>query len=404
MRRITHAWLNIQRNRRRSAMSVLIIAIAAMALISSGGFGLYTYQSLAEASARQAGHLSLTQPGYFDIEADFPLQNGIANAETIRRALLGIEQVKAVQPRIAFSGLASNSDKSSIFLGEGVLPSEFTHKGPFLTLQAGQLLTETTASAAPQILLGTALAANLKMQVGDWVTLLSTTAQGALNAVDFQVQGLVSTGIPDRDKRLVYIHLTQAQQLLASDKVSVIAVFRYSDAELAPLFEQVAQLTPELEITPWWKRAFFYEGVKNLYNRIFSVLGLVMGLVVFVALFNTLSMSITERTREIGTLAAMGTSSSELLSGFVIEAVLLALLGLAIGIALSGSISLLLTVFDLQMPPPPGRDVGYPLQITFDLTLVGWVSLAIVLVCASASAIAARQGIKKPITEALIYV
>ncbi|MCV5333000.1 ABC transporter permease, partial [Escherichia coli] len=59
------AWLNLQRNRRRSLLSMLIIAIAVFALTSAGGFGLYTYDSLKESTARDTGHLTLTTPGYF---------------------------------------------------------------------------------------------------------------------------------------------------------------------------------------------------------------------------------------------------------------------------------------------------------------------------------------------------
>ncbi|MDW2458832.1 ABC transporter permease, partial [Vibrio sp. 1249-1] len=57
------AWLNLQRNRRRSLLSMLIIAIAIFALTSAGGFGLYTYDSLKESTARDTGHLTLTTPG-----------------------------------------------------------------------------------------------------------------------------------------------------------------------------------------------------------------------------------------------------------------------------------------------------------------------------------------------------
>ncbi|NCO45309.1 MAG: ABC transporter permease, partial [Vibrio sp.] len=67
------AALNLLRNRRRSLLSVLIIAIAVFALTSAGGFGLYTYQALRESSARDTGHLTLSQPGFFEQDEESPL-------------------------------------------------------------------------------------------------------------------------------------------------------------------------------------------------------------------------------------------------------------------------------------------------------------------------------------------
>ncbi|GDY25158.1 ABC transporter permease [Agarivorans sp. Toyoura001] len=404
MRRLKHALLNVQRNRRRSVMSVLIIAIAVLALVSAGGFGLFTYQSLAEAAARDTGHLTLSSQQYFTEQEDFPLQCGLADWQQQRQALMAINGIKAVQPRIEFSGLISNGDKSAIFIGQGVLASEFTQKGPFLDVKAGQLLSPEERQEQPQVLLGEELARNMKAKPGNWITLLSTTTEGALNAYDFMVQGIVSTGVPEMDKRLVYVSLDFSQALLATDKVSLMSVFAFANQDIEQLKQQVEQQQASLLVTPWWKQAFFYEAVKGLYNRIFGVMGIIMALVVFVSLFNTLSMSVTERTREIGTLSALGTANSEQLIGFVLEAVVLAVIGSLIGLLLSGSVSLFLLFADIQMPPPPGRSVGYPLHITFSLFLAAIVSFGVVCICALASAIAANKGLKKPITEALIYV
>ncbi len=163
-------------------------------------------------------------------------------------------------------------------------------------------------------------------------------------------------------------------------------------------------MAQEVELTPWQDRAFFYSKVKDLYDRIFGIMGAVMALVVFVALFNTMTMSVTERTREIGTLSALGTYPSEIVSGFVKEAGLLALIGSVVGGLLSALAALLLMVVDVQMPPPPGRTDGYPLTIYFSLELVLACTLGVALICTVAAWLSARKGVNKPITEALTYV
>ncbi|WP_172566149.1 ABC transporter permease [Vibrio navarrensis] len=406
------ALLNLQRNRRRSALSASIIAIAVFALGSAGGFGLYTYDSLKESTARDTGHLTISTPGYFEKEEEMPLSNGLSNADSLMRDLMGLGAVRGVQPRIDFTGLVSNGSKSTIFAGIGVNEREFDMKGPFLDVRQGKTLSDPSSvrydPGEPEVMLATDLARNLHVSVGDWVTLLATTTDGALNAYDFKVRGIYSTGVPELDKRQLYLHIDSAQSLLGSDKVSTLSVFLFETAKTEQvgqmLTKRLASQEQALQITPWQERAFFYLKVKDLYDRIFGIMGAVMALVVFVALFNTMTMSVTERTREIGTLSALGSYPNEIVGGFLREAGLIGLIGSVVGALACAALCALLMVVDVQMPPPPGRTDGYPLSIYFSWPLVLSATLGVVGICLLAAYLSARKGVKKPITEALIYV
>lgn len=406
MNTIKLAALNLLRNKRRSLLSLLIIAIAILALMVAGGFGLYTYQSLEESAARDSGHLTLSQVGYFSSEEDHPLQNGLDNYQEINKKLLGLNQVKTALPRINFSGLISNGEKTAIFTGLGILAEEFRVKGPFLSIEQGaSLLSQEQFKEEPyQIMLGKDLAKNLKLKIGDSLTLLSTTSHGNLNAIDFTLVGVFSSGVPDLDKRQIYVPLNTAQELLNSDKVSSISIFSYQIEDTLALQQQIQTLLPELELTPWWEQAFFYEKVKNLYNRIFFVMGFSLALLISVALYNTLTMSVSERTREIGTLKALGCTHLELRMNYLWEALLLALLGCLIGLLLAGIISFSCLFLDLQMPPPPGRSNSYPLYIYFSWPLALMCSLGVSLICMLTSLLALKKVLKLNITEALIHV
>lgn len=408
------AYLNLLRNRRRSLLSVFIITIAVFALTCSGGFGLYTYDSLKESTARDTGHITVSQPSFFEQDEDTPLENGLSDAQAISRLILANEEVRGVQPRIEFNGLISNGTKSTIFVGSGVNDREFDMKGPFLDVRAGKTLSSIHSSrynsAEPEVMLGVELAKNLKVVVGDWVTLLATTSDGALNAFDFKVHGIYSTGVPELDKRQLHLHIQSAQELLVSSKVSTLSVFLFETEKTAQVQSWVshqlsnAALEQPIELTSWQDRAFFYTKVKDLYDRIFGIMGAVMALVVFVALFNTMTMSVTERTREIGTLSALGTYPSDIVYGFVREAGLLALIGALVGGLLSAATSALLFVVDIQMPPPPGRSDGYPLNVYFSFELLAICAVGVIAICISAAWLSARKGVNKPITEALAYV
>ncbi|ROP59496.1 putative ABC transport system permease protein [Enterobacter sp. BIGb0383] len=411
---IKRAWFNLERNSRRSILSIAIITVVVFALCCTGGFGLYTYRSLMKETAMSIGHITLSQPRYFGEEEDLPLSNGLSDYSQIGKALGGIEGVHAILPRIEFNGLISNGQKSTIYMGTGIDPQEFSIKGDFLALKSGNTLNPQSDRVAkedePEVMLGVNLAQNLKVTTGGVVTLLSTTADGVLNAVDFKVRGIFSTGVPDLDKRQLYISVASAQALLATHKVSTLSVYLFETQQTLAAQKQVDAKLKTLKLvepvitTPWQKLAVFYDGVKNLYNRIFVIMGGVMALVVFAALFNSMTMSVTERTREIGTLAALGTYSIEIIRGFLLEALLIATCGAVIGGGLSAAMASLLTIVDIRMPPAPGRTSSYPLHIYLSWELFIGVAVAVAIICFVVAWFAARKGVKKPIIEALIYV
>ncbi len=114
-----------------------------------------------------------------------------------------------------------------------------------------------------------------------------------------------------------------------------------------------------------------------------------------------MAMAVVERTREIGTLRALGTLPGQLVRSFALEGLLLGSVGAAAGALLALSTSLALLVFPLQMPPPPGRSEGYPLQVAIDPTLYALTMLAVLLLAALASALVARRTVAMPVVDAL---
>lgn len=405
MKWVVFAWKNLGRNKRRTLATLLLTAVGVAGLMSTSGFALYTYESLREFSMRDQGHVILSHPLYFEQEEDTPLALGLSQVDDLQRALATDPGIRATLATLHFNGLITNGEKSTIFLGQGVEPELFQVQGPLVTLNSGRLLSMTANPAdTPQVLLGARLAQALSAEPGTGLTLMSTTENGLLNALDVEVRGVISSGIPDLDARLLMTHLNSAQELLLTDKVSQLGVY-LRDNQADRLYHHRLQAQyPELGVTPWHERAFFYESVRNLYNRIFGVMGVILLVMVGFAIFNTASMSVLERTREIGTLAAMGTRRREVLSVFLSEAALIGLLGSLVGLLLSGGLSLGLMVFEVQMPPPPGQTEGYPLQLYFSPLMALLSALLVSLMALLASLFATASSVRKPITEALNYV
>jgi len=399
---LRYAVLNTLRNRRRSAVTVSIAALGTAAILLAGGFALFTYQGLAQISARTTGHLIVGKPEQFTRDEDTPLQHGLDDVAAIKAKLLADREVLHVLPRVEFSGLISNGDKSTVMLAAGIDPdAEFAVKGPFLRVLAGEVL----ASGQPNtVMLGEGLARSLKATPGASLTLLASTTEGALNALDVTVQGVFSTGIPDVDKRLVYLDVATAQKLLVTPRVSSLGVFLSSLDATRGAQARIAAALPQLAVQTWLDQAVFYKSVKALYDRIFGALGLVIGVIVVFVVTNAMAMAIIERTREIGTLRALGTLPSQLTRSFALEGLVLGGAGALLGAGIALAVSLALIVFPLQMPPPPGRSTGYPLQVVIDGGLYGATLLAIVLLSMAASAWVARRTVRLAIVDALAHV
>jgi putative ABC transport system permease protein len=396
------AWLNLLRNRRRSAVTITIAALGSAAILLAGGFALFTYESLAQASARTTGHLIVAKPAQFDREEDVPLQHGLDDGGALKARLLTDDAVRQVLPRIEFSGLISNGDKSTVMMAAGIDPdAEFAVKGPFLTIKSGQVLTSRSKL---EVMLGEGLARSLKAEPGHSLTLLASTTEGALNALDVTVAATFTTGIPDIDRRLVYTDLATAQKLLATTRVSSLGIFLDRMESTAPMQQRVKAALPQLAVQTWIDQAPFYRSVKDLYNRIFGALGLIIGVIVVFVVANAMAMAIIERTREIGTLRALGTLPGQLVRSFALEGLMLGGVGAALGALASLVISAALLVYPVQMPPPPGRSIGYPLQVSIDPTLYAFTLVAMLALAMLASALVARRTVRRPIVDALAHV
>lgn len=395
------AWANTLRNRRRSAVTAAIAALGTAAILLAGGFAIATYEALAEDAARTTGHLIAGKAEQFSRDEDVPLQHGLDDAAALKARLLADDAVRQVLPRVDFGGLISNGEKTTVMMASGIDPdAEFAVKGPFLVVEQGRVLASGRANT---VMLGAGLARSLKAAPGSNLTLMASTTEGALNALDVEVVGIFSTGVPEIDKRLVYTDVATAQKLLATQRVSSLGVFLDRMASTDAAASRARAALPGLQVQTWQDQAHYYRSVRDLYNRIFGVLGLITGVIVVFVVTNAMAMAVIERTREVGTLRALGTLPGQLVRSFALEGLMLGGLGAAAGAVVAAGVTVALLVFPVQMPPPPGRSVGYPLQVAFDPLLYLLTLAAVLALAALASAAVARRTVRLPVVDALAH-
>lgn len=400
-----YAWHNVLRNRRRSLITILIAALGCIAVLLASGFALYTYAQLEQGAAYEYGHITVSTKNHSKEEEE-PLQYGIENYSALMQQLSSINKINALLPKVELSGLISNGNKSVPFMGSGVdLLAEKKVLKEILSIDERDLLQAKAEYAEYYVLLGDALARSLNAHKGSGLTLLATTSSGSINAIDVYVAGTISTGWEDVDQRLVYMDVGLAQSLLLAPKLSAISVYLEDTQSTTAVLEQLTAKYPDYSFKPWWQQAFYYQSVKQLYNRLFGLLGIIIAFLVYFSVSNTLAMAVVERTREIGTLRALGTLPKEIIAQFVREGVVIGSLGALIGMMISGAIVVVLPVLGLDMPPPPGRTVGYPLLISASIPLYLITSICMVGLCAIAAwFVSFKAASKKSIVEALSHV
>jgi putative ABC transport system permease protein len=399
------AFRNIFRNRRRTLITMMVLVFGVVALMLFGGYKEINFWGIREGASRaRFGHIQIYARGFADADSQRPLARGLRGIETLRREVERDPRVELTAAQISIMGLISNGDKSEAFLATAVEPSKDA-KMPAQRMTSGAFLTDNDPDT---VIIGDALAKSMNSRVGDVLTLMTTTANGSLNAVDVRVAGIFFTGMKEYDERAIKIPLKAAQQLLQTDKVEkLLVVLRKTEdteavkRDLGRRFEQSGSA---LEMRTWSELAGFYHQVVLLFNGIFGFLGAVIGAIVVLSVANTIMMSAFERTREIGTLMAIGTERSLIWSVFLLEGLFVGVLGGLIGLAVGGGLALVINHVHIELPPPPGYTSGYKLQIMLNASIVITAFLLAACTATISSVVPAFKACRLRIVEALGHI
>ena len=366
-------------------MAVAAVTFGIVALMLASGFIEWIYFDLRESTIHaQLGHLQIVRPGYQSAGRSDPFADLLPAQSDALDAVRRTPHVKAVAPRLHFSGLASHGDTTISFVGEAVEPALESDLSRSLLIEKGRALTEGDTQG---VLFGAGLAHNLGVDVGDRVVLLVTTASGGINAVELTVRGLFSTVTKAYDDSALRVPIDTARTLLrvkgAHAWVVLLDDTRATDAVAARLR---AELPPaQFEITPWYALADFYRKTVELFSKQVGIVRIIIGAIIVLSISNTLTMAVLERTGEIGTSMALGVPRRRILGQFISEGVALGIVGGIAGIALGVLLASIISAIGIPMPPPPGMAHGYigQIRITPTLTLTAFALAAVTAIVAS---------------------
>lgn len=350
---------NILRQRRRSLIATAAIGFGIISMMLAAGFIEWIFWANRDGvTVKQIGHIQIAKPGYYEYGKADPFAYLLPADPTALGAITKHPEVTGVAPRIDFVGLVSHGESTLSFVGEGIDP-ELDPALAQLHVIEGELLS---AQEPNGFILGSGLAANLGVKTGDTVVLLASTGTGGINAVEGRVRGLVSTSMRAFDDSLLRVNIDTARTLLRVPGGAHVWITSLSETRLTERI--VDKLADEAslagyEITPWTKLADFYNKTVELLSRQILVVKVIIGLIIILSIGNTMTMSVLERTTEIGTAMALGLRARRILRMFILEGALLGVIGGGVGIVIGYAAASLISYVGIPMPPAPGMSMGF---------------------------------------------
>ena len=391
MKTISLAFRNIFRNSRRTAITFLAIISGLVGIIVFGGYVEYSYWGLRETVIKtQLGHIQLYKKGYIEKGVADPAKYLIDDPDAVERAISVLPFVKymtMVSNRLTFSGLVSTGEKTLACKGIGVDPTREEEMSYYESLVEGVQISNDMPDGG---VIGVELMKALGAKVGDYVTILTTTVDGVINAADIEIVGVAQTGTKDYDSVFIKMPIQFVRTILNTNSAEKIIILLENTEDVPEVTTLLNDLIEEndldLELRTWEDLATFYYKVVDLYDGIFRVVKVIIGAIVFFSIANTMTMTVFERVQEIGTLRAIGITKGGITSLFIVEGILIGvvggILGNVVGIAVAKIINL---CGGVEMTPPPGMTVGFNAEILIvpEVLLYGFVLTVLVSVVSS---------------------
>lgn len=456
---------NVFRNKRRTLLTLMSMIVATTALLVLSGFVSSIQHGMQTNIVRQQGHLHIYPKGYLDYAAIRPSEMIIPDYESLIERIKGTpfaDDLRVVTPMLDMTGIAGNydADSSKTFMGFGLLPADYNR---MLTWNGFNLATsekpiELDPQPNEQAIIGQGLArmldlcgplkiahcppppvraaltaenatedgdiaavqANVSGELAQDKTreagmprldLLASSARGAPNIVSVFVQSAREQSQKTADDSLVMMHLSQAQKLTqgGAKNASRIVVQLHSSPKLNEVKKQLEGWIEEqglpLEVRTFSEFNPLFDRVLRMFAAIFLFVFVMIGIVTVFLVANTMTMSVMERIREIGTVRALGLRRSGIRRLFIFEGGWLGIGGATLGVVSAVLVVALINSVGLQWTPPSNAAPQPLILLLFHSPqfIVGcWVAMVVIGVLSSW--MPANRAARLQVVEALRHV
>ena len=402
---------NLVKNRRRSISTLIAIAIGFCSAGLFRGYTAATFNGLRHSAihGEGLGHLTIYRQGWLE-NGRRDTKKNLLNATDIEKIIkiaTADPHVRLATPQLHISGLVSNGRTSHIFLAKGVVPTEFRVITGSMSARSGLKGADLSSDVPYGVLLARNLAVQLNLPPKSDGAIMATTLDGQMNALDIKVRGTYDTGTAATNDKYILLPYRYAQSLYDTTRADSIVVlldnWRATETTRQLLIGQLTAAGLHCDIRSWEQLSVFYQKVKNMFEMIFLFIFLIVLIIVVMSTINTMGMSVMERTREIGTLRALGLKRRGVVLLFAAEGAILGLLGCLGGIILDCSVWAAIKIAAPSYIPP---GVSTPVPLTVELLPSHMLTLAIFLTLLSMAAAIwpARRAAHLSMVEALGHV
>ena len=401
------SYRNLKRNGRRTLLTTSLITLGVIFVLIytalSGSFKSYTVGQITDSVM---GHIQIHKKGYVASVDNLPLDRNL-NAkmlEFIEPHLKENPLVESYSYRIKFGGMFSNFTSTTNIRLNAINPESEFKTLPLLK----DRVTEMNDMLKPgEIIVPELLIKGMGVNVGDTIVLVANNKNGSVNGINLKVAGILGQvmGPGGRDG---YIHMEDAKKALRMGEVEVSEiVVRLKDVEklkeaeksLQPILEKVNKEGKSVfEIHTWQQLSPFYNIIKMIDLMNISMKVILIS-IVLISILNVMIMSVFERIREIGTIAAIGTPPLTIVKLFLCEGLMLGTLGALIGTLFSLGIVFILNM--VKITYSFGQQSGLILTPSLGLSEIIGVSIIVIIISLIASISPAIKAARLDPVEAL---
>lgn len=323
------AWRNIWRNKMRSVVIILSIAIGLFAGIAV----LALYKGMMKSRVRtvidaEVGHLQIHDTSFKkDYEPQFVISNGV----DLLKNISSMPEVKLAAPRSITNGMLATATGSSGVQINGVIPA--------LEYEASQLKkkiiegNEFNPAKKNEVMIGKKLANKMKLKVGSKLVLTFTDTSGNIVSGAFRVAAVYQSDNAPLDERNVYVTMNDMNVLLGiSNAFHELVVLLKNDEDIKTVQQKLKQKFPVYQIETWREISPETDLLVKTTDQYSYIIMVIIMLALAFGIINTMLMAILERTREIGMMMALGTNKIRIFSLVLMETIFLTLAGTPVGI------------------------------------------------------------------------
>lgn len=399
---------NLTRSGRRTLLTASLITLGVIfVLVYAALSGSFKSYMVAQITDSMMGHIQIHKKGYVESIDNLPLDKNLNQKQlsSITKLLDENPYIQNYTFRIKLGAMFSNYVSSTSIRLNAIEPAKETQTLPLfaarITGEDPSLLKEGS------IIVPDILAKGMDVKVGDTIVLVATNEKGSVNGLNFKVSATLEAvmGPGGRDG---YIHINDAKKLLRLGEIQISeVVIRLKDSydlqKALKLLEPLKLIKnqkekPVFEVHSWEKLSPFYNIVKMLDLMDISI-KIILISIVLISILNVMVMSVYERIKEIGTIAAMGTTPSTITKLFLTEGLMLGIFGTAIGTLLSYIIVFIIKSIGITFSF--GREDGLILAPVLNAGEVVFVVLIVIVISLIASISPARKAAKLNPVDAL---